>query len=103
MTTDLRPTGNRVLIVGEKEGDTSPGGIFIPNTVNNANRPSKGQVAAVGPGKVLLDGAVVPPAVQVGDKVLFSKRHAVDLEVRGEDVFILDADDILAIRGAARA
>lgn len=101
MSLKLRPVGNRVVIECTEDSNTTPGGVFIPTTARNGEAPSKGRVLAVGPGKTILDGTLIPPSVQQGDEVLFSKRHGIDLDIRGGEYVIIDADDILAIQGAA--
>jgi len=71
------------------------GGIIIPDTVKE--KPQEGRVMAVGAGKTLDDGKLVPPEVKTGDKVLFSKYSGSDIKLDGEEHLILREADILGV------
>ncbi len=92
----IQPLGDRVVIKPiTKEEKISASGIIIPDTVDK-ERPAKGTVVAVGPGK-REDGAVTPMNVKVGQKVLFSKYGYDEVKVGGEDYYILAESSILGI------
>ena len=92
----LRPLYDRVVIkpVEEKEEKT-PSGIIIPDTAKE--KPSEGEVIAVGEGRLLENGEVVPLKVKVGDKVVYSKYAGNEFVVDGQDLIVLREDDILAV------
>lgn len=91
----LRPLHDRVVVKRVEETRTSPGGIVIPDTA--AEKPSRGEVIAVGKGKVLDSGEVRPLDVKTGDHVLFGKYSGNEVKVDGEEVVVLREDDILAV------
>jgi len=91
----LRPLHDRVIVKRVEETRTSPGGIVIPDTA--AEKPSRGEVIAVGKGKILDSGEVRPLAVKAGDEVLFGKYSGNEVKVDGEEVVVLREDDILAV------
>ena len=67
----LKPLSDRVIVKNLAADEKSAGGIILPDTAKE--RPQRGEIIAVGPGRVLDDGKLVPMEVKVGDKVLFSK------------------------------
>jgi|TARA_B100001741_G_scaffold184176_1_gene151605 chaperonin GroES len=77
------------------EEKTSPGGIVIPDSA--AEKPVKGEVLAIGKGKLLENGDVRPLDVKVGDKILFGKYSGTEVNVDGEDLLVMREDDITAI------
>jgi chaperonin GroES len=93
----LSPLGDRVVVLpAEKEGEKKlPSGIIIPDTVDK-EKPAKGEVIAVGPGK-FDDGARVPMQVKVGDTVIFSKYGYDEVKMEGETYYILAESNILGI------
>jgi len=91
----LRPLHDRVVVKRVEETRTSPGGIVIPDTA--AEKPSRGEVIAVGKGKILDNGEVRPLDVKTGDHVLFGKYSGNEVKVDGEEVVVLREDDILAV------
>lgn len=91
----MKPLGDRVIIrVLEKEEKTKSG-IFLPDTAKE--KPSEGEVIAVGAGKVYDNGQRVAPEVAVGDKVLFSKYAGTEVKIDGVDHLVISERDILAI------
>lgn len=95
----VQPLGDRVLIrplTPEESGTVSAFGIIIPDTVDK-EKPEQGIVVAVGPGKRGDDGKLVPIAVSVGDKVLFSKYGYDEVKVGGKEYCILAEQNILAV------
>ena len=91
----MKPLGDRVIIrVLEKEEKTKSG-IFLPDTAKE--KPSEGEVIAVGAGKVYDNGQRVAPEIAVGDKVMFSKYAGTEVKIDGIDHLVISERDILAI------
>ncbi len=91
----IRPLQDRILIKRLNEEEKTKGGIIIPDTAKE--KPQEGKVVAIGKGKVLEDGKVVPLEVRVGDKILFSKYSGNEVKIEGEEHLILKEEDILGI------
>lgn len=91
----IRPLHDRVVIRRLEEQKTSAGGIVIPDTAKE--KPARGEVIAVGTGKVSDAGNVLPMTVKVGDKVMFGKFSGQEVKVDGEELLIMREDDIMAI------
>ncbi|GAB4172657.1 MAG: co-chaperone GroES [Wenzhouxiangellaceae bacterium] len=91
----LRPLHDRVIVKRLEEERTSPGGIVIPDTA--AEKPIRGEVLAVGNGKILEDGSKRELDVKVGDKVLFGKYAGTEVKVDGEELLVMREDDIMAV------
>jgi chaperonin GroES len=91
----IRPLHDRVIVKRWEEEKTSPGGIVIPDSA--AEKPSKGEVVAVGNGKILESGEVRALDLKVGDKVLFGKYSGTEVKVDGDDVVVMREDDIMAV------
>ena len=92
---NLRPLHDRVIVRREEEEKTSPGGIVISDTA--AEKPIRGEVTAVGKGKLLDSGEVRTLDVQAGDKILFGKYSGTEVKVNGEDLLVMREDDIMAV------
>ncbi len=92
----LKPLGDRIIVKPISEEEKSPGGIVLPETAKE--KPQEGEVIAVGPGKLLDNGQVVPLEVKVGDRVIYSKYGGTEIKIDGEEYVILRSDDLLAIR-----
>lgn len=93
--TSLKPLGNRVLVQRLEPEETVKGGIILPDSAKKKQETAK--VVAVGPGKKLEDGKVLPVPVKVGDIVLMDKYAGQEVSVDDEEFMILKADDIIAI------
>ena len=91
----LRPLHDRVVVKRLEEEEKTSGGIIIPDTAKE--KPQQGKVIAVGKGRILEDGKVIPLVVKEGDRVLFSKYAGTDIKVDGDEHLIMREDDILAI------
>ena len=91
----IRPLHDRILIKRLEEEDKSKGGIIIPDTAKE--KPIQGKVIAVGKGKIMKSGDVIPLDVKKGDKVLFGKYAGTEVKIDGEEHLILREDDILAV------
>ena len=91
----VRPLHDRVLIKRVEEETKSVGGIVLPGTA--AEKPSRGNVIAVGRGKLLESGDIRPLDVKEGDHVLFGKYSGSEVKVDGEDYIIMREDEIMAV------
>ena len=91
----VRPLHDRVLIKRVEEETKTAGGIVLPGTA--AEKPSRGNVIAVGGGKLLEKGDIRPLDVKVGDQVLFGKYSGSEVKVDGEDYIIMREDEIMAV------
>jgi chaperonin GroES len=92
---NLRPLHDRVIVKRLEEEKKSAGGIIIPD--NAAEKPVRGQVLAVGPGKKGDDGKNIALDVKKGDVVLFGKYSGSEVKVDGEEVLVMREDDIMAV------
>jgi chaperonin GroES len=92
---NLRPLHDRVIVKRSPEERTSPGGIVIPDTA--AEKPIRGEVVAVGRGKILDNGETRPLDVKVGDKVLFGKYSGTEVKVDGEELLVMREEDLMAV------
>ncbi len=92
---NLKPLNDRVLVKRLESEDKTASGLYIPDTAKE--KPSKGQVVAVGPGKVADDGKLIPMSVKAGDAVLFSKYAGTEVKIDNVDHLVMREDDILAI------
>lgn len=94
-TIKIRPLHDRLLVKRVEEDQKTAGGIIIPDTAKE--KPQKGEVVATGNGKITEDGKVLPLAVKVGDKVLFSKYAGTDLKFDGSDYLMITESDVLGV------
>jgi chaperonin GroES len=92
---NIRPLHDRLVVKRWEEEKTSPGGIVIPDSATE--KPVKGEVVAVGSGKVLDSGQVRALGVKAGDKVLFGKYAGTEVKVEGSDYLVLREDDVMAV------
>jgi chaperonin GroES len=90
----IRPLDDRVVVTPLEAEERTAGGIVLPDSAKE--KPQRGTVMAVGPGKLLDSGKRGDLSVQVGDQVIYGKYGGTDIEVGGEDVKILRESDILA-------
>lgn len=91
----IRPLGDRVIVKRMEEEEQTRGGIIVPDTAKE--KPQRGKVMAVGPGRLAEDGKRVPPEVKKGNMVLFGKYAGTDVSMGDDEYLILREDDILAI------
>jgi chaperonin GroES len=91
----VKPLHDRVIVLRLDEETKTAGGIIIPDTAKE--KPQRGQVVAVGDGKVDEDGKRVPVDVKKNDQVLFGKYSGTEIKIDGVDHLILREDDILAV------
>ena len=91
----IRPLHDRVIVKRMEEERTSAGGIVIPDSATE--KPIKGEVLAVGNGKILDSGEQRALDVKSGDKVLFGKYSGTEVKVDGEELLVMREDDIMAV------
>ena len=92
---NMRPLHDRVIVKRMEDERTSPGGIVIPDSA--AEKPVRGEVTAVGNGKILDNGEMRALDVQVGNTVLFGKYSGTEVKVNGDDLLVMREEDIMAI------
>jgi chaperonin GroES len=91
----FRPLHDRVVVRRVTSDEKTAGGIIIPDTAKE--KPSEGEVIAVGPGGRDEAGKLVPLDVKAGDRVLFGKWSGTEVKIDGEDLLIMKESDILGI------
>jgi len=92
---NLRPLHDRVIIKRLEAETKSAGGIVIPDSATE--KPIKGEVIAVGKGKILENGDVRPLDLKVGDKVLFGKYSGTEVKVEGDELLVMREEDVMAV------
>ncbi len=92
--TNLRPLDDRVVVEPLDAEQTTAGGIVLPDSAQE--KPQRGKIIAVGPGRLLDSGTRGALSVAVGDEVIFGKYGGTEIELNGEEVKILRESDILA-------
>lgn len=91
----IRPLHDRVIVKRVEEEKTSAGGIVIPDSA--AEKPVKGEIIAVGNGKVLDNGEVRKLDLKVGDKILFGKYGGTEVKVDGDELLVMREEDVMAV------
>jgi chaperonin GroES len=91
----IKPLNDRVLVVREEQEQKSSGGIIIPDTAKE--KPQRGKVVAVGPGKIGENSQRIPLEVKTGDRVLFSKYAGTDIKLDGVEHVFMREEDILSV------
>ena len=93
----LKPIGDRIIVRREAADEKSTGGIILPDTAQN--KPQRGEVIAVGPGKVKADGTRAPMQLKAGDKVLFTSWAGDEFKDRGRDgeILVMHEGDVLCV------
>ncbi len=91
----VKPLDDRILVEQSEAEEKTAGGIVLPDTAKE--KPQRGKVLAVGPGKLLDSGARGQMSVKVGDEVFYGKYAGSDVEVDGNKYVILKENDVLAI------
>ena len=92
----LKPLHDHIVVKPITEDEMTKSGIVLPDTVDK-EKPEKGEVIAVGEGKMLDNGQRAPISVKVGDKVMFKKYSPDEIKVDGAEYLIISESDILAI------
>ena len=97
---NIRPLYDRIVVKRvETEAEKTHGGLYIPDSAKE--KPQEGEVVAVGKGKRLEDGKVVPLDVQVSDRILFGKYSGSEIKLDGDEFLIMREDEVLGILEAA--
>ena len=91
----LKPIGDHVVVERIGSAERSKGGLYLPDSAQE--KPQEGKVIAVGSGKTLKNGKVIPPAVKPGDRIVFGKYSGSELKVDDREYVFVSEDDILAI------
>ena len=91
----LQPLHDRIVVEAAAKEQTTAGGIILPDTAQE--KPQRGTVIAVGPGKRLDSGQLAPVGVSKGDTVLYGKYSGTEVSVDGKDYVIIRAEDVLAV------
>ena len=91
----FRPLHDRVLVRRIDEDERTAGGIIIPDTAKE--KPSQGEILAIGPGARDDQGKLIAPDVKVGDTILFGKWSGTEVKVDSEDLLIMKESDILGV------
>ena len=92
---NLKPLGDRVVVEHVEQAEKTAGGVFLPDTAKE--KPQEGRVLAVGTGRTLDNGTVLPMSVSVGDKIIYSKYSGSEIKLEGKEVLIISEKDVLAI------
>jgi chaperonin GroES len=97
---NIRPLYDRIVVKRvETSDEKTTGGIIIPDTAKE--KPQEGEVVAVGKGKRLEDGKVVPLDVQAGDRILFGKYSGSEIKIDGQEYVIMREDEVLGVLSSA--
>jgi len=94
MSIKIRPLNDRIVVRPVEEETKTAGGIYLPDTAKE--KPQRGEVIAVGPGKLLDNGDRAPMPLKKGDKVIYGKYAGTEVRVAGEEIKILELRDVLA-------
>ena len=97
---DFRPLYDRILVKRLEDKEQTRGGIIIPDSAKE--KPQKGEVIAVGKGKRLENGKLVPLDVKPGDYILFAKYSGTEIKLQGQEYLILREEDVLGIAEGAK-
>ncbi len=100
MAAKLTPLHDRILVRRLEEGETTRGGIIIPDTAKD--KPQQGEVIAVGKGRKNEKGEVFPLDVKEGDTILFGKYAGSEIKLDGEEYLIMKEEEVLGILGGAQ-
>ncbi len=93
---NVKPLYSNLIVKPIKEDEVTKSGIVLPDTIDK-EKPERGEVIAVGEGKVLENGQRSPMSVKAGDKVMFKKYSPDEIKIDGEDYLVIQEEDILAI------
>jgi chaperonin GroES len=101
MATKFTPLHDRILVRRVDEGETTRGGIIIPDSAKE--KPQEGEVVSVGKGKISEEGKVRPLDVKDGDRILFGKYSGTEIKLDGEDFIIMREEEVLGVLSGATA
>jgi len=94
----IRPLYDRIVVKRVEKQEEMHGGLYIPDSAKE--KPQEGEVVAVGKGKRMEDGKVIPLDVQAGDRILFGKYSGSDIKLDGDEFLIMREDEVLGILDA---
>ncbi|MCK5647289.1 MAG: co-chaperone GroES [Gammaproteobacteria bacterium] len=92
---NIRPLGDRIVVRRLEEETKTAGGIYIPDSATE--KPSEGEVVAVGKGRIANNGDLIAMEVKNGDKVIFGKYSGSEVKVADETLLIMREEDVLAV------
>ena len=92
---NIRPLGDRVIVRRVEEETKTAGGIYIPDSATE--KPSEGEILAVGKGRITDNGDLLPMNVTIGEKIIFGKYAGSEVKVDGETYLIMKEEDILGV------
>lgn len=92
---NIQPLHDRIVLEIDSSEQKSAGGILLPDSAQE--KPQRGKVVAVGPGKCLENGQLAPMEVKVGDTVLYGKYSGTEVTIEGKEVIILRSNEVLGI------
>jgi chaperonin GroES len=92
---NIRPLHDRIVVRRIEQKEAMQGGLYIPDSAKE--KPQEGEVVAVGKGKRLEDGKIVPCDVKAGDRILFGKYSGSDIKIDGEEYLIMREDEVLGV------
>lgn len=95
----LKPLGNSVVVRRSEADKTTPGGLVIPATAQDQSTVFRGEVLAVGRGRVTDAGKLVEPELRAGDRVLIGRARGFEVDHEGQKLLVVNADDVIAIEG----
>jgi|APSaa5957512493_1039668.scaffolds.fasta_scaffold65622_1 chaperonin GroES len=96
ISMNIRPLGDRVIVKPASEEEVTKSGIVLPDSAKE-EKPEKGEVVAVGPGKILENGSRQDISVSVGDTIVFAKYAPNEIKVDGDELLIIREEDIMAV------
>ncbi len=91
----LKPIGDKIIVEPEKEEEKTKSGIVLPDTAKE--KPQRGKVIAVGPGKILDNGQRSPMEIKEGDIVIYSKYAGTEIKIDDKEYLILSDRDVLSV------
>ena len=91
----FKPLHDRVVVRRVENDEKTSGGLIIPDSAQE--KPMRGKVVALGPGKILDDGKVIPMSVKQGEEVLFGKYSGTEIKMDGTEYMVMREDDIMGI------
>ena len=95
MALSIKPLADRVIVRAAAAEEKTKSGIIIPDTAKE--KPSRGEIVAVGEGKTADSGSLIKPQVKVGDNVLYGKYAGTEITVDGEDLLMMRESDVFAV------
>ena len=93
--TKIQPLADRVVVKALEEAEQMRGGLYIPDTAKE--KPSQGEIVAVGSGQIQENGDIRPLDVKEGDRILFGKWSGTEVKIDGEDLLIMKESDVLGV------